>query len=50
MLHLYDIPEDQLFVSLNDSWEKVPMGVELEEQLRRWGVFDPMLTKVALQE
>ena len=38
------------FVSLNDSWEKVPMGIELEEQLRCWGVFDPRLTEVALQE
>ena len=37
-------------MSLNDSWEKVPMGIELEEQLRSWGVFDPMLTEFALQE
>lgn len=26
------------------------MGAKLEEQWRCWGVFDPMLTEVALQE
>ena len=38
------------FIKLNDNWEKVPAGVELEEQLRCWGLFDPMLTETALQE
>ena len=37
-------------MSLNDSWDQVPTGLELQAELEQWGIFDSTLSQVALQE